>query len=67
VRPELERQRLEHRARRLRLVVETLRARTSASVDESVPPALHHALTDFSNELGHVRALLDGRRGRRYA
>jgi hypothetical protein len=63
VRHELEQARLEHRARRLRLVVSALRERSAAAAQHgSVPPALQRALSDFSNELSDVRARL--RRGR---
>jgi hypothetical protein len=56
---EFERHRLEHRARRLRLVVAALRERAGeAATSGHVPPPLHRALSDFSNELAHVRARL---------
>jgi hypothetical protein len=59
VRQELERARLEHRARRLRLVVSALRERSLAAAQHgSVPPALQRALMDFSGELAEVRARL---------
>jgi hypothetical protein len=59
VRQELERARLEHRARRLRLVVSALRERSRAAAQGgSVPPALQRALSDFSGELAEVRARL---------
>jgi hypothetical protein len=59
---DLERRRLEHRARRLHLVVAALRARASAASDSgSVPPALHRALADFTAELAHVRRRLGDR------
>jgi hypothetical protein len=58
---DLERHRLEHRARRLRLVIDALRERASASADGSIPPALHRALAEFSTELAHVRARLGDR------
>jgi hypothetical protein len=65
---DLERRRLEHRARRLHLVVAALRARASAASDSgSVPPALHRALADFSSELAHVRRRLGERHFRREA
>jgi hypothetical protein len=59
---DLERRRLEHRARRLHLVVAALRARAgAASASGSVPPALHRALSDFSAELASVRRRLGER------
>jgi hypothetical protein len=64
---DLERHRLEHRARRLRLVIDALRERASASGDGSIPPALHRALADFSTELDHVRARLGERHAGRRA
>jgi hypothetical protein len=61
MRQELERHRLEHRARRLRLVVAALRERVAAAAAHGpVPPGLHRALADFSSELAQVRARLSG-------
>jgi hypothetical protein len=64
---DLERHRLEHRARRLRLIIDALRERASASADGSISPGLHRALADFSTELAHVRARLGDRRAGRRA
>jgi hypothetical protein len=64
---DLERCRLEHRARRLRLVIDALRERASASADGSIPPAMRRALADFSTELAHVRARLGDRHAGRRA
>lgn len=53
---ELEHNRLQHRARRLELVIETLRERASASARIGpVPSGLQHAIADFSTELSRVR------------
>jgi hypothetical protein len=62
---DLERRRLEHQARRLRLVVAALRERAgAASASGGVHPALHRALGDFSAELADIRARLDEHHGR---
>ena len=62
----LERDRLQHRERRLRLVVRELRARADARRTQSghVPAPLGGALADFERELRRVSARL-GSTGRR--
>ena len=58
---ELERERLEHRARRLSLVVALLRERaSSSSYGGTVPPGLQQAIANFSAELSRVRDRLHG-------
>jgi hypothetical protein len=51
----------------LRLVIDALRERASASADGSIPPAMRRALADFSTELAHVRARLGDRHAGRRA
>jgi hypothetical protein len=61
---ELERVRLEHRARRLRLMIGLLgeRARMCRRAAPA-PPALQRAIQDFSAELSQVRRRLHGAQG----
>jgi hypothetical protein len=57
----LECRRLEHRARRLGLVITLLRERASSSSHAgAVPPGLQQAISDFSTELSRVRRRLHG-------
>jgi len=59
----LERRRLEHRARRLRLVIAALGERRAACASAGrVPHALRQAIRDFSAELSSVEAALESRR-----
>jgi hypothetical protein len=62
---DLEAQRLEHRSRRMDLVVEALRDRVSAYQRHgTVPPPLMDAVTEFSRRLHDDRArLAELRRG----
>jgi hypothetical protein len=51
--------RLEHRARRLQLVIAVLRERASASSHSgAVPSGLQHAIRDFATELSRVQRRL---------
>lgn len=61
---ELERVRLEHRARRLRLVVAVLREHARlARASGPMPRGLQQAITDFSAQLTEVDGALDRTRG----
>lgn len=56
---ELERHRLEQRARRLELVIAVLRERAGApALGGSTPSGLQHAIRDFAGELARVRRRL---------
>jgi hypothetical protein len=58
---DLERRRLEHRTKRLRLVIAVLRERTTTSSRaRAISPGLQQAITDFSAELARVRRRLHG-------
>jgi hypothetical protein len=60
---DLERRRLEQRARHLRLVIALLHERASTSARAgATPPGLQHAIADFSAELSQVRHGLHGDR-----
>lgn len=53
---ELERVRLEHRARRMRFAIGALRELAdSRAADGAAPPALQQAIARFSQELAQVR------------
>ena len=54
----LELDRLEHRARRLQLVIAVLRERASASDSGPAPAGLRHAINDFARELSQVQRRL---------
>jgi len=59
----LERHRLEHRARRLRLAIAALRERRAASASAGrVPRPLQQAIRDFTAELSSIETQLDGHR-----
>jgi hypothetical protein len=65
---ELEHCRLEHRARRLDLVIAALRERVSATAQTGdTPAALQQALSGFSSELAHVRRRLHEPRSAEHA
>lgn len=58
---ELERRRLEHRARRLELVIAALHDRERAvGDDQQVPRGLRRSIADFSSELSQVKRRLGG-------
>jgi hypothetical protein len=58
---DLERSRLEHRARRLDATLRALRDRVSDHQERGhVPQPLTEAIADFRSELARVRARLDG-------
>jgi hypothetical protein len=58
---DLERDRLRHRERRLRMVLDVLRERARARPDEIVPAPLAEAIRGFEAELDAVRRTLTGR------
>lgn len=52
---ELERVRLEHRARRVEFAIEALRGIADARAPQPPPPALTQAIEDFRQELARLR------------
>ena len=63
---DLERQRLEHRAARMRLVIRELRLRADSHEDRhgAVPVPLRHAIAGFAIEMAKIERRLDETAGR---